>query len=66
MYLSKGIKLKEVEMKVKIFTNYDEDNLCENINSWISESSISVIDLKYSNIPDSDGQCFYTILVMYK
>lgn len=53
-------------MKVKIFTNYDEDNLCENINSWISENSISVIDLKYSNISDGDGQCFYTILVMYK
>lgn len=53
-------------MKVKIFTNYDEDNLCESINSWTSENSISVIDLKYSNISDGDGQCFYTILVMYK
>ena len=53
-------------MKVKIFTNYDEDALCDSINSWIAEFHASVIDMKYSTISDSEGQCFYTVLIMYK
>lgn len=52
-------------MKVKIFTNYDETPMCDEINNWISENSISVVDMKYSNIADAQGQCFFTILVMY-
>lgn len=66
MYISKGIKLEEIEMKVKIFTSYDEDCICTEINTWISKNSVDVVDFKYSNIADNEGTCFYTILVMYK
>ena len=51
---------------VKIFTDYDEDALCKKLNVWVSENNINVVDMKYSNVTDNNGQCFYTILVMYK
>lgn len=52
-------------MLVKIFTDYDEDALCKKINNWVVEDNINVLDMKYSNVTDNNGQCFYTILVMY-
>ena len=51
-------------MKVKVFTNYDETALCSDINDFLC--GIEVIDIKYSNIADSDGQCFYTVLIIFK
>lgn len=52
-------------MLVKIFTDYDEDALCKKLNNWVVEDNINVLDMKYSNVTDNNGQCFYTILVMY-
>lgn len=52
-------------MKVKIFTSYDEDELCNLINKWIEENLLNVVDMKYSNVVDLDGQCFYTVLIMW-
>ena len=51
-------------MKIKIFTNYDQDTLCYDINTFIHNKE--VVDIKYSNIADEHGRCFYTALVMVK
>ena len=51
-------------MKVKIFTDYDEDKLCEKINEFLE--NVNVLDMKYQNISDERGQCFYTVLIMFE
>ncbi len=53
-------------MKVKIFTDYDENIVCGKVNDWSRENGINIINIRYSTLADAYGQCFYTILVMYK
>lgn len=49
---------------IKIFTGYDQDALCKEVNEWIYNRK--VIEIEYSTIADSSGQCFYTVLVHSK
>ncbi|MCI8459784.1 MAG: sporulation protein Cse60 [Bacilli bacterium] len=56
-------------MKVKIFDDEDESDLEEDINNFISENEIEIIDIKYqvgvSIFSEEQVFCF-SAMIMYK